>query len=385
LLIALWACALPEEPALQHARRPDRGRKERLLEVDCAGGAEFTTLTDAVDAADSGDTIHVAPCTYVEQLDFKGRAIHILGTGGPSVTTIQGPGEVPVVEVHRGEGPGTILEGFTLTNGGGELEPAISEQFSTLHLKDVIITGNVGTSTVYARSAMIILERVTIDATNTSSSGMVIEGRRGQVVLKDSVVACGDVPIGYAMEHGSAFIDGTTLECEGKTAAYIFHNTGRVQRSTFHGVLSVENETTGSEGTNVEGSVFHDGIAAVYTLMEIDNSVFDGAGIVANGSRITLQSSIVTNAACGLTSTSGSIFSTMWTDFWNNTADACGLASPVGGTNIAADPLFLDGYTLAAGSPAIDAGSTSADDLDVDGSRNDMGAFGGPFTQGGGW
>ena len=165
---------------------------------------------------------------------------------------------------------------------------------------------------------MIILERVTIDGTNTASSGMVIEGRRGQVVLKDSVVGCGSVPIGYSMEHGAAFIDGTTFECEGQTAAYIFHNTGRVQRSSFHGALTVENETTTSEETNVEGSVFHDGINAIYTAMEIDNSVFDGAGIVASSSRITLQSSIVTGAACALTS-SGSTFSVMWSDFWQNT------------------------------------------------------------------
>ena len=42
-----------------------------------------------------------------------------------------------------------------------------------------------------------------------------------------------------------------------------------------------------------------------------------------------------------------------------------------------------DDLTLAAGSPAIDAGDPSISD--PDGSRSDIGAFGGPFSMEGGW
>ncbi|MBN1773409.1 MAG: hypothetical protein JXB32_19260 [Deltaproteobacteria bacterium] len=49
---------------------------------------------------------------------------------------------------------------------------------------------------------------------------------------------------------------------------------------------------------------------------------------------------------------------------------------------LAADPLFRDAgaddYRLQAGSPCVDAGDEAADLRDADGSRNDMGAFGGP-------
>jgi hypothetical protein len=44
--------------------------------------------------------------------------------------------------------------------------------------------------------------------------------------------------------------------------------------------------------------------------------------------------------------------------------------------SIISDPLFTPEYTLGSGSPCIDAGDPNI--LDPNGSRSDMGAFGGP-------
>jgi hypothetical protein len=54
------------------------------------------------------------------------------------------------------------------------------------------------------------------------------------------------------------------------------------------------------------------------------------------------------------------------------------------GGNIDADPLFLGNsdFHLQPGSPCIDAGNPDPQYNDNDGSRNDMGAYGGP---GGDW
>lgn len=50
--------------------------------------------------------------------------------------------------------------------------------------------------------------------------------------------------------------------------------------------------------------------------------------------------------------------------------------------NLNADPLFIDpeygDYHLQAGSPCIDAGNPDPQYNDTNGSRNDMGAYGGP-------
>ena len=57
---------------------------------------------------------------------------------------------------------------------------------------------------------------------------------------------------------------------------------------------------------------------------------------------------------------------------------------PAGGGNLNADPLFVDleSYELGAGSPAIDAGPPDYTRADLDRTRNDMGAHGGPWSIG---
>jgi predicted outer membrane repeat protein len=54
----------------------------------------------------------------------------------------------------------------------------------------------------------------------------------------------------------------------------------------------------------------------------------------------------------------------------------------IGAGNLQVDPVFIDGaprgFRLGLGSPCIDAGDPAASYFDDDGSRNDLGAFGGP-------
>ena len=70
--------------------------------------------------ADLGDVIHVAPGTYPEMLFFLGEDVTVRSEGGPAVTTIDGTGfSGTLVSIRNGEGPGTVLEGFTLTGGDG--------------------------------------------------------------------------------------------------------------------------------------------------------------------------------------------------------------------------------------------------------------------------
>jgi predicted outer membrane repeat protein len=86
--------------------------------------ADFTTIQEAIDAASQGDTVLVAPGTYVENIDFLGKEITVRSTLGAESTVIDG-GEPPdpssgsVVSFLNQEGPGTVLEGFTLANGTG--------------------------------------------------------------------------------------------------------------------------------------------------------------------------------------------------------------------------------------------------------------------------
>ena len=56
--------------------------------VDASGGADFSTIADAVAAAADGDTILVEPGLYSGQIDPAGAEVIIRSVAGPSVTQI---------------------------------------------------------------------------------------------------------------------------------------------------------------------------------------------------------------------------------------------------------------------------------------------------------
>lgn len=90
----------------------------RTLAV-CPAGCPFPTIQEAVNDALAGDTLSVDDGTYVENIDFFGKAIAIRSVNGPEVTVIDGRGGGSVVSFASGEGPDSELEGFSLINGSG--------------------------------------------------------------------------------------------------------------------------------------------------------------------------------------------------------------------------------------------------------------------------
>jgi len=79
----------------------------------------YATIQGAINASSNGDTIIVRPGTYVENIDFVGKAIHVQSDQGPIGTTIDGNSLDSVVVFRSGEGLDSVLEGFTVTNGNG--------------------------------------------------------------------------------------------------------------------------------------------------------------------------------------------------------------------------------------------------------------------------
>jgi len=95
-----------------------------VLSVDAAKAqstiqvpANFPTIQSAINAASNGDTVLVAPGTYVENINFDGKAITLTSSSGPAATMIDGNHNGTVVTFNHSETASSVLSGFTIQNG----------------------------------------------------------------------------------------------------------------------------------------------------------------------------------------------------------------------------------------------------------------------------
>jgi len=394
-LAVLGGCSLGEPPPLE-APPPTAPPVQHLLKapggppdwtVDCSGGGDFTTIGAAIAAATPRQFIEVWPCTYNEDIDYSGKALWIAGRDGSATTIIDG-GPGTVVAVESGESVGTALVGFTVTGGTSQ---AIDILMSALYLQDIVLTGNSGTSAIRSLSGDLKMADVTIDASNTSTLAAVYSDKGG-VVMTRSTVECGS---GAAVQagHGAYLIDWSTLTCLGNDPVFETENgVGRIMRSNLHGNVEIVQEDDHPDDLLVvSNSLVRGDIDFHYGTFELRNAVVTGTVTVTDtgGGEIIENTAFIGSVACAIDGATAPA-TVRNNDFWGPTTARCDGAVVIGNNgNIAVDPQFVDLFGgdlhLTAGSALIDAGVGTARHNDVDGTRNDIGLFGGRFSQDGGW
>jgi len=119
---------------------------------------EFLTIQDAINVAANGDTVVVADGTYTglgnKNLDFLGKAITVRSANGPQKTIIDCQYDGAGFAFERGEGPESIVDGFTITHANGEdiyYYGAITCYAGFPTITNCIITNNAG-SGIYQES-----------------------------------------------------------------------------------------------------------------------------------------------------------------------------------------------------------------------------------------
>ena len=314
------------------------------------------TIQAAINAAVSGDEVIVAPGTYPETVDLDGKAIVLRSAGGAEVTIIHGNDIRDGVLCTSGEGPDTVVEGFTITHArdtgyaGGML---ISNASPTV--RDCIFSSNVGDL-----GGGVLAE----NGSHPRIEGCLFIGNEG---------AAGAGAIGVRQDSVPVVVDCDMVGNAGAVGAIVSASSGLVvvncrinENVSSHLATTVTGSATwvGTAVSRNEPGSVDPGIYAVTDTVEAVHCTFTGTPATAFASVVAP----LTLTNCIVWGNNGSI----------NAASAqvtfCDVEGGFGGAgNIDADPLFVqagtDDLRLGFGSPCIDAGSTAAlpaDTYDVD-------------------
>ncbi|MFC1855125.1 right-handed parallel beta-helix repeat-containing protein, partial [Thermodesulfobacteriota bacterium] len=79
---------------------------------------DFQTIQEAINRAENGDTICVGNGTYKENINFMGKVVTIKSVNGAKKTKLDGNNVDSVVTFNHSERANSVLDGFTITNGG---------------------------------------------------------------------------------------------------------------------------------------------------------------------------------------------------------------------------------------------------------------------------
>ena len=189
--------------------------------------SQFATIQAAIDSATTGKSIEVAPGTYNEAIDFKGKAITVKATGTRANTIIDGTGlTTSVVRAVTGETSATVLQGFTIRNGpigsasgtyrlGGGI--FISSASPTI--RNCAFTANQAAygGGMYALYSNSLVENCTFSQNSGSADGGGIQLFGGSPIVRNCVVSdntAGNRGGGFhVVQHntGAATLDGCTI------------------------------------------------------------------------------------------------------------------------------------------------------------------------------
>ncbi|MGH9616314.1 MAG: choice-of-anchor Q domain-containing protein, partial [Acidobacteriaceae bacterium] len=381
--------------------------------------ADLPTIQSAIDAASPGGTIVVAPGTYQENINFEGKAVTLTSSGGPSVTTIDGGGNATVVTFANGEGPSSVLNGFTVQNGLGSLATAGGIQIANA---SPTITGNVITKNrapaalgIYVDGGSPLIENNIITQNNSQvgdaegGGGILVDAggaspANPQIIgntITNNSVALGGIGGGIAVEYFSrAVIQGNLIA---NNTAY--NDGGGIAIQDYDGAVIVQNVIVNNTTIDGVGGGVSVSTPEGVTVIVSDNTVamnnaappenISGIDIGSLAQLYTFTNNIVVaptgQFAVFCETENGAVLPTLsYTDAYAPGGQAwggtCNYGSQVG--NISVDPLFVNlsisNFHLQPGSPAIDAGSNSAPDLpstDFDGHSRifngtvDLGAY----------
>ncbi len=356
------------------------------------------TIQAGIEAAVDGDTVLVGPGTYSDHVDFLGKTIIVRSTAGPELTIIDGWYHIDhVVTIGEGSESGTVLEGFTVTDGflGG-----IQCHNSSPTITDNIITRNghtggqyfypFGGIYAYNGSPTICQNSITFNASTRPGAGILCYN--GTPLIADNWIFDNQTMMEFGFAKGGgisagsdAIITGNVIEENSADSMFDESSGGGI-----HGGGHIENNVIRNNRADYGDGIFicqgvvrnnlfiDDGLCCEENInflgkgaMEIDGNIIPDILIVNEESTI-LSNTIVTGE---ITLGSDAALVLRHSNIVQGEAAITvngGASYDWGPGMISADPLFVNGplgdYYLsqvAAGqamdSPCIDAGDPNTE------------------------
>jgi hypothetical protein len=355
------------------------------------------SIQKEIDAAPcTGATLCVEPGTYTELINFHGKPINLVSSDGPGATFLDGGGSGPVVTFATAEGKDSILDGFTIQNGKAQFGAGVYIYGASPTIRNSIVARNAATG-IYAKgggiavlgaqAAPAILCTQFLGNTSDYSGGGLMSTYSASPYLRSDVFEGNRAPYGGAI--GVAWSGRLDLAWTQLLTNQASSDGGGIHAGVPYGNVLVrqawfKNNSAGGYGGGMWVSA---GFADVVNSTFDGNQAYEGGGIAAGyGSMVNVASTLfvrnvtTTSGSATLVNAHGSNTSVVnhYNGFFGNTGPNFGNTYGNKGLLIAGvDPLG-GSCCPGSGSPAINAGIPDYHFNDPDGSRNDMGACGGP-------
>jgi serine protease len=338
----------------------------------------------------------VAPGTYVENINFLGKAITVTGEAGPPVTIIDGNHYDSVVTFVSGEGVASVLSRFTVRNGFRIEGAGILIGASSPTIRENIIRDNSGASAIGINSSFgsPIIDHNVI--TNNLQASMFTAGFGGGIGVTGS---------GHAQITNNVISNNIIRGGNGGGIGFFAAGFPIVRNNIISGNSVLYNSSGDGGGISIENSGAEmvvqnliiknkaengGGISWANPGILIDNTIADNSAAFGSGvfAQVFVQQSQVINDiivgapgqaavyCAGLRDDLGvpvfkfnDVFSPQGQAYGGFCQDKTGMDG-----NVSADALFVNplagDYHLRPRSPCIDTGDNSAPDLpatDLDG------------------
>jgi len=328
---------------------------------------DHETIQGGIDASEDGDTVLVEAGEYVENINFDGKAIVVVGNpDDPSEVIIDGDEERRVITFNHRETNESILSGFTITNGNGGIYCFGASPILT----NLIVTGNhaeyAGGGILLINSGSTILTHSIIhnniagDEGDGLAGGISCHGNisMSHVVIRDNSSAGSGG--GLAFDHNRSVLDNVLIinNTALASAALVVEDCDELtlNRVTISGNTS-ENDDYGNIHLYMLGD--RGEVHFVNTIIQDNTPPTTRVGVDDGSISLSISFSDIENGEESISIGMGAELN--WGD-----------------GNIDEDPLFVDAdegdYALTEDSPCIDTGDPDSPE-DPDGTRADMGAY----------